>query len=117
MVRNLHRKCTDCHAGSEYGEAKSHKWNWVGFSAERYSASFNSGQVFRVFTADKIENITVGGDQGRNVFPTVMKRTMKNVKTGHRSEVTFTSVSYNHGLKESDFSERRMRRPPREGTR
>ncbi len=61
-------------------------------------------ELFRTFTADRIEEIT---------FPTVTKRTMRNVKSGHRTEVTYRSVSYNLGLKEQDFSERHLRRPPR----
>jgi hypothetical protein len=51
-----------------------------------------------------------GGD--KTDWPTVTKRTMKNVKTGHRTEVVLNSVTYNLGLKDDDFSERRMRRPP-----
>ena len=61
-------------------------------------------ELFRVFTADRIEELA---------FPTVTRRTMTNVKTGHRTEVTYRSVSYNLGLKDEDFSERQMRRPPR----
>ena len=70
-------------------------------------------ELFRVFTADKIEEITGAEGKDKKVFPTVTKRTMKNVKTGHRTEVTYKSVSYNLGLKDKDFSERQMRRPPR----
>jgi outer membrane lipoprotein-sorting protein len=70
-------------------------------------------QLFKVFTADKIEDISVGEGEDKKTFPTVTKRTMKNTKTGHRTEVTFTSVSYNLGLQDRDFSERRMRRPAR----
>ena len=70
-------------------------------------------ELFRVFTADKIEKISVDEGEEKKVFPTVMKRTMKNVKSGHRTEVTYTSVSYNLGLADEDFSERHMRRPPR----
>ncbi len=69
-------------------------------------------QLFRVFTADRIDNITTGKGGNRRVWPTVTKRTMKNVKTGHRTEVTLESVAYNLGLQDNDFSERRMRRPP-----
>ncbi len=69
-------------------------------------------ELSRVFTADKIEEITVGQGEQAKVFPTVTRRTMKNVKTGHRTETSFDSVSYNTGLKDGDFSERRMRRPP-----
>jgi hypothetical protein len=69
-------------------------------------------QLFRVFTADRIEDILVGEGQGATTFPTVMTRTMTNVKTGHRTEVRFDSIAYNVGLKDEDFNERRMRRPP-----
>ena len=69
-------------------------------------------QLFRVFAADRIEDIKTGEGGNKTVWPTLMKRTMKNVKTGHRTEVTLNSVTYNLGLKDDDFSERRMRRPP-----
>jgi outer membrane lipoprotein-sorting protein len=69
-------------------------------------------QLARVFTADKIEDVaaTEGGE--RKNFPTVVKRTMKNLKTGHRTEVTFTPVSYNIGLQDNIFTERYLRNPP-----
>ena len=70
-------------------------------------------ELFRVFTADKIEDIQAGKGSGENAFPTVIRRTMKNLKTGHRTEVFYQSVSYQLGLKDKDFSERHMRRPPR----
>lgn len=70
-------------------------------------------QLQRIFTADIIENITVGEGDDRRIYPTVMKRTMENVRTGHRTEVNVRSVSYDLGLEDADFSERRMRRPPR----
>lgn len=70
-------------------------------------------QLYRVFTADKIDDIVVGEGENRKVFPTVTKRTMTSIKTAHRTEVTFTSITYNSGLEERDFSERSMRKPPR----
>ena len=69
-------------------------------------------ELFRIFTADRIEEIVVGEGDLRKTFPTVIKRTMNNVKTGHRTDVTFQSVSYNLGLNDEDFSERNMQRPP-----
>ncbi len=68
---------------------------------------------FRVFTADKIEDVKLGAGEEEKAFPTVTRRTMKNVKTGHRTEVNYKTVSYNLKLKDKDFSERYMRRPPR----
>jgi len=70
-------------------------------------------QLQRIFTTDNIENIAVGEGDDRRIYPTAMKRTMRNVRTGHRTEVYVKSVSYDLGLEDADFSERRMRRPPR----
>jgi hypothetical protein len=86
------------------------KKTFLPLKEEYYDAQ---NELFRVFTADKIEEITGAEGKDKKVFPTVTKRTMKNVKTGHRTEVTYKSVSYNLGLKDKDFSERHMRRPPR----
>jgi outer membrane lipoprotein-sorting protein len=62
-------------------------------------------ELFRVFTADKIE--TISG------WPTALLRIMKNIKNGHRTEVVLETIAYDLNLADKDFSERRMRRPPR----
>ena len=77
---------------------------------EEYSDVQN--QLARVFTADKIEEIAAPEGAGRKSFPTAVKRTMKNLKTGHRTEVTYTSISYNVGLQDNIFTERYLRNPP-----
>jgi len=64
------------------------------------------GSPSRVFTADEVKSI-----QG---FPTTVKRTMKNVQTGHWTEATFGEVKYDLGLADGLFSERSLRNPPRE---
>jgi hypothetical protein len=90
------------------------KENFLPLKEEYYDAQ---GELFRVFTADRIEGIQAQ-ESGKTVsLPTVMSRTMANVKTGHWTKVSFESVSYNLGLKGGDFSERRMRRPPRDWIR
>ncbi len=73
---------------------------------EYYSAQ---GELLKVFSADRIDNLS----GAKATFPTVLKRTMKNLKTGHRTEVTFGTAVYNVGLKDDDFSERYMRNPVR----
>jgi hypothetical protein len=70
-------------------------------------------ELFRIFTADKVEEIKLGDGEKKKSFPTVTKRTMKNVKTGHRTEVSYKTVLYNLGLRDKEFSDRYMRRPPR----
>lgn len=67
----------------------------------------------RVFTADKIENIDGGG----MTYPTVTKRTMKNVKSGHATEVSFTDVAYGVGLEGSAFEEKMLQTPPQKWIR
>jgi len=69
-------------------------------------------QLARVFTADKIEDIVATEGRERKSFPTAVKRTMKNLKTGHRTEVTLTPVSYNVGFQDNIFTERYLRNPP-----
>ena len=60
--------------------------------------------LYKQFEALEIKDI--------NGIPTVIKRVMKNVKTGHRTEVTFQSTGYNLGIEDDLFSERYLRRPP-----
>jgi hypothetical protein len=86
------------------------KQNFLPLKEKYYDAQ---NELQRVFTAQKIEDIAVGEGGNRRVYPTVMRRTMRNVKTGHRTEVTVNSIAYDTGLEDTDFSERRMRRPPR----
>ena len=61
-------------------------------------------ELYKVFTADEVKKM--------GEFWTVTKRTMKNVKSGHRTEVTFTQVRYDVGLTDDTFTERYLRNPP-----
>ena len=67
-------------------------------------------ELARVFTADKIENVASEG--GGGAIPAVLKRTIRNVKSGHRTEVAFKAISFNVGLTEDIFTERYLRQPP-----
>ena len=78
------------------------KATWLPIQEEYYDVL---GELFKVFTADEIRDIS-----GR---PTITKRTMKNVKTGHRTEVVFAAVAYDVGIEAEVFSERYLREPPR----
>lgn len=66
------------------------------------------GDVARVFTADVVSAVPARS----GTLSTVTKRTMKNVKSGHRTEVTFADVAYDVGLDDRDFSERSLQSPP-----
>ncbi len=62
------------------------------------------GALYKIFTADEIRDV-----QG---WPTATRRTMTNVKTGHKTEVVYETVVYNVGLGDDIFTERALRRPP-----
>lgn len=63
------------------------------------------GELYKIFTAEKIEEI-------EGIW-TIIKRTMENVKTGHKTITEFGAVNYNVGLPDNLFTERFMRNPPR----
>jgi outer membrane lipoprotein-sorting protein len=86
------------------------KATFLPLKEEYYDAQ---NEVARVFTADKIENISAGG----KIYPTVTKRTIRNVKSGHRTEVTFTNVSYNVGIEDGLFTEHSLQNPPQKWIR
>jgi outer membrane lipoprotein-sorting protein len=67
------------------------------------------GALYRAYTSDEIRAIEVGS----TTVATVVKRTMQNVKKGHRTEVTFSEVEYNVGVGDDLFTESSLRRPPR----
>jgi len=62
------------------------------------------GELYKVFTADEITDV--------KGIPTATKRTMKNLQSGHRTEVRFVKTDYGVGIEDSLFSERFLRRPP-----
>ena len=63
------------------------------------------GELFKEFAAAEIKEI--------DGLPTIMNRTMKNIKTGHQTVVEFSEVKYRLALKAEEFSERALRNPPR----
>ena len=68
-----------------------------------------NGKHYRTVEATKVETI-----QG---FPTVIESVVKDLNTGGSTVNTFKNIQYDIGLKENIFTERFLRRPPREVTR
>ncbi|MDA8252570.1 MAG: outer membrane lipoprotein-sorting protein [Betaproteobacteria bacterium] len=63
------------------------------------------GAPYKQYSADEITEI--------KGFPTVIKRTMKNLQTGHSTSVVYLKADYDLGIEDSLFSERFLRQPPR----
>ncbi len=68
-----------------------------------------NGKLYRTVEATKVETI-----QG---FPTVTESVVKDLNTGGSTVNKFSNIEYDIGLKENIFTERFLRRPPREVTR
>jgi hypothetical protein len=68
-----------------------------------------NGKRYRIVEATKVE--TIAG------FPTVTESVVKDLNTGGSTVNTFSAIEYNIGLNENIFTERFLRRPPREVTR
>ncbi len=68
-----------------------------------------NGKLYR-----KVEGVKVETIQGH---PTITEALVTDLKSGSSTKNTFSDVEYDIGLKENIFSERFLRRPPREVTR
>jgi outer membrane lipoprotein-sorting protein len=68
-----------------------------------------NGKLYRTVEALKTETV-----QG---FPTVMASKVTDIARGTHTVNTFSNIQYNIGLNERLFTERFLRRPPREATR
>lgn len=81
------------------------KGNFLPLKDEYYD---KKGELSRVFSAEEVKDV--------KGFPTVTKRMMKNMHSGHRTETTFTKVDYNIGIEDNLFSERFLKTPPKKWT-
>jgi hypothetical protein len=68
-----------------------------------------NGKLYRIVEGTKVETI-----QG---YPTVTESVVKDLNAGGSTVNTFSNIKYDIGLKENIFTERFLRRPPREVTR
>lgn len=88
-----------------YYNVSINRKNFVPMKMEYYD---KSGRLYRTIESVKVEEI-----QG---FPTVVKSMVSDLKTGSKTEMEFSDVKYNINL-ENIFTERYLRRPPREAIR
>ncbi len=90
-------------AGADYARRVS--WidseRWIPLKEEYFDGR---GQMMRLFSADRVEEIAGHW--------TVIRRTMRTLQTGQRTEVTFQDVGYDQGLPDNLFTERALREPP-----
>jgi len=73
-------------------------------------------KLYRIIESQKIEIIEVKEGKIIHKFPTVVKSVVSDLNTGSKTVMEFTNVKYNINLKDI-FTERYLRRPPREAKR
>jgi outer membrane lipoprotein-sorting protein len=79
---------------------------WLPLKEEYYD---RRGDLARAYTAEEVREV-----QG---LWTAVKRSMKNVQSGHRTDVVFDDLRYGLKLSPDLFTERALRAPPAELTR
>ncbi len=79
------------------------KQNFMPVKAEYYD---KDGRKYR-----EVESLEIKNVQG---FPTVVKARVKDLASGGATISVFENIKYNIGLKDRIFTERYLRRPPRE---
>lgn len=78
------------------------KASFLPLKEEQYD---RKGAQFKQFSADEVAAV--------KGVPTVIRRTMKNLQTAHRTEVAYLKADYDLGIDDGLFSERFLRQPPR----
>ncbi len=86
-----------------YYKSYIHKASFIPVKIEFYD---KSGKKYREAAAEKVENI-----QG---YATVTQGSMKDLRSGSKTVLTYSSVKYDTGLPDKIFSERYLRQPPME---
>ena len=79
------------------------KENYLPLKEEYYN---KKGELERVFTADKIEDV--------DGFLTITQRTIENLDKKSKTTVAFSSIEYNLGIDPDIFTERYLKNPPRQ---
>jgi outer membrane lipoprotein-sorting protein len=77
--------------------------NFIPMKMEYYD---KSGKLYRTIESVEVETI--------DEYPTVVKSLVTDLARERKTEMEFTDVKYNIGLKDDIFTERYLRRPPRE---
>jgi outer membrane lipoprotein-sorting protein len=72
---------------------------------------------FRVIESQKLEMVKATEDGKEVEYPTVTRSVVKDLKSGSTTEMVFSEVQYNIDLSDDIFTERFLKRPPREAMR
>lgn len=94
--------------GDEKGTDYAYKLSWIDKERwlplkEEYQSK--KGELQKVFTADEVKEVSG--------LWTITRRTMRNMESGHRTEVSFEKVEYNLNIEDELFTERFLKKAPK----
>ncbi len=75
------------------------------------------GRCYRIIESSQVEHVEAKENGKKVTYPTVTKSIARDLESGGTTEMTFSRMHYNIGLDDSLFTERYLRRPPREAMR
>ena len=79
---------------------------------------FKSGdQCYRIIESTKVEDIKAEENGRTVIYPTVTVSKAQDLENGSTTQMTRSNIRYNIGLDDKIFTERYLRRPPRDAMR
>ncbi len=72
-----------------------------------------NNRLYRVIESVKISEIEADENGRKVIYATVTESVAKDLETGSKSEMTFSEIRFNTGLSDDIFTERYLRRPPK----
>jgi len=87
------------------------------FITEKIEFFKKGGGLYRVMETLEVKNISATENGAAVTYPTVTRSRVRNLETGSVTEMILSDIVYNPGLGDDIFSERYLRRPPREMAR
>jgi hypothetical protein len=73
-----------------------------------------NNRLYRVIEAQRVENIPADENGQQVTYPTVTVSIAKDLEKGSKTEMRYANIRYNIGVEDNIFTERYLRRPPRE---
>lgn len=95
----------------EHSIAHVDKLSFIPVKIEFYK---KNNTLYRLMEVEEIKNIKAMEDGKKVVYPTTTKSVVKNLETGSTTEMIFSKVKYNLGIGDNLFTERYLRKPPRD---
>lgn len=98
----------------DYYLAHIDKNNFIPYKMEFFK---KGDRLYRLIEVKKMENVAAKLNGKDVVYPTAVLSVARDLDSGSSTEMTFSNIRYNLGLRDNLFTERYLRRPPRDAMR